>query len=42
MMFLYKDCVPLLEICLDNGTTLFLNSREKGKVKEWYEMMAER
>lgn len=42
MMFLYKDCVPLLEIHLDNGTTLFLNSREQGKTEEWYKMMAER
>lgn len=40
MMFLYKEYDPILEIDLTDGTVLFANSREEGKVEQWYEMLS--
>lgn len=39
MMFLYNGYTPILEIRLEDGTVLFVNSREHGKAEEWNEML---
>ena len=41
MMFLYKGYSPILEIRLENGMTVYINSREEKKTEEWYEMAAD-
>lgn len=40
MLFLYHGYSPVLEIRLDDGMVLFVNSREKGEAEEWYEMLS--
>ena len=37
MMFLYKDYTPVLEIRLEDGMTVYANSREAKETEEWYE-----
>ena len=39
MMFLYKDCTPVLEIRLENGMTVYANSREEKDTEDWYDML---
>ena len=41
MMFLYKGYSPILEIRLEDGMTVYINSREEKKTEEWYEMAAD-
>lgn len=40
MMFLYKGYSPILEIRLEDGMTVYINSREEKETEEWYEMAA--
>ena len=41
MMFLYKGYSPILEIRLEDGMTVYINSREEKETEEWYEMAAD-
>ena len=38
-MFLHKDCTPVLEIRLENGMTVYVNSQKEKETEDWYDML---